>query len=112
MTGPPRSGHSACELSGIAWVDGKPAGQVRVNISGVRDDNNLAPFSCEAVTDNEGKFLLSKRLPPGKYQVMAAQSVQANPLIMLVQFNKSKRVFHITPGRESHALDVRLQSIK
>ncbi len=101
-----------CEVSGIACLNGKAVGQVRIHVSSVSDEKNPVQFSCEAVSDNEGKFLLSKRLPPGKYQVMAAQNVQANPLIMMVQFNKSKKVFHIALGLESHALDVQIQSIK
>ena len=102
-----------CMVSGIAFVSGSAKGQVRVNISSVQDPKNpTAPFSCEAITDNEGKFLLTKRLPPGDYEVMAAENVQANPLIMMVQFNKSKKKFTVPSGVQEHALDVRLESIK
>lgn len=101
-----------CMVSGIAYVGNKAEGQVRVNVSSIQDPKNPTPaFSCEAITDNEGKFLLPKRLPAGDYNVMAAQNIQANPLIMMVQFNKSKKKFTISEGVETHSLDIRLQEI-
>jgi hypothetical protein len=101
-----------CVVSGIARLDGTPAGQVRVNVTSVVNANNPSPFTAEAVTDNEGKFVLNKRLPPGNYQVMAAQNIQANPLLMFVQFNKSKKEFQIRSGSKNHVLDIRLEKVK
>ncbi len=95
-----------CMVTGFATVAGQVKGQIKVNVSSVNDEKNPVPFSCEAISDNEGAFLLNKRLKPGRYEVMAAQQVQANPLIMMVQFNKSKKSFVIAPGQEHFELRV------
>ena len=101
-----------CIVTGIARLDGVPSGQVNIKVSAVPDEKNPSHFSTEAVTDNEGKFLLNKRLPAGRYHVMAAENIQANPLLMFVQYNKSKREFVVRPGSKSHVLDVPIQKVK
>ena len=101
-----------CQVSGIARVDGKASGQIKINVSAVADPKNPIPFSCEAVSDNEGRFLLSKRLKPGKYEYMAAQQVQANPLLMLVQFNKSRKKFYIGENQEHLVLNIHIEKLK
>jgi len=97
-----------CSISGITKVNGQPTGQVKVNISAVRSKDSPTPFSAEAISDNEGRFLLNKRLKPGKYEVMAAEQVQANPLLMMVQFSKSKQEIVIPQGSDHREIDVNI----
>ena len=86
-------------LTGQVLVDGKPGGQVKVNVSAVVEPNPAgqpAPsfgFSCEAFTDPEGKFLMPKRLPPGRYQVTAMRQALENPLFGIVDVMKTKQEF-------------------
>lgn len=100
-----------CSVSGITKVNGKPTGQVKVSISSVTTKSNSTPFSAEAVSDNEGRFLLNKRLKPGKYKVMAAEQVQSNPLLMMVQFSKSSQEIVIPLGSEHRVIDVNINKI-
>jgi len=97
-----------CSVSGLAKVNGKPTAQVKVSINSVADKDNPAPFSAEAVSDNEGRFLLTKRLRPGKYEVMAAEQVQTNPLLMMLQFSKSKQEIVIPAGAEHQVIAVNI----
>ena len=101
-----------CLLSGMATYEGKPCGQVKVNITAVTDDKSTFPFSSEAITDNEGLFLIPKRLSPGKYTVMAARQTTKNPLLQMVEFNKSKTEFTIPKGRETFQLRIDIPKLQ
>jgi hypothetical protein len=101
-----------CVVSGIAKVNGVATAQVAVSVNSIANRDNLAPFSAEAVSDNEGRFLLTKRLRPGKYEVSVAEQVQGNPLLKILQLSKSKREFVIPTGAEHHVLEVNLSKEK
>ncbi|MCA8955545.1 MAG: carboxypeptidase regulatory-like domain-containing protein [Planctomycetes bacterium] len=100
-----------CLVSGFATVAGAVQGQVKVNVSAENDPKNPQPLSCEAISDNDGAFLLNKRLKPGRYTAMAASQVQANPLMMMVQFNKSKKSFTVAPGQEQFELKIEVPKL-
>ncbi len=97
-------------LTGIVRVNGVPQGQVKVSVSAVADEQNINPnpFSCDAITDNQGRYILSKRLPPGNYEAYAAQQIQNNPFIMIVQMQKSKKPFVVTGRQRTQILDLSL----
>lgn len=82
-------------LTGTVRVGGKPTGQVKVSVSSKSDPNAQVPrtagFQCEAYTDAEGRYVMPKRLAPGLYEVMAAQQTLPNPLLQIVQFQRSKQ---------------------
>jgi hypothetical protein len=84
-----------CVLAGVVRVAGKPTGQVKVSDNSKTDPNSplqrTAGFQCEAFTDNDGRYVMPKRLAPGLYEVMAAQQTLPNPLLQIVQFQKSKQ---------------------
>ena len=61
--------------------------------------------------ESKGRFLLNKRLKPGKYEVMAAEQVQSNPLLMKVQFSKSKQENEIPAGSEHRVIDVNISKV-
>jgi protocatechuate 3,4-dioxygenase beta subunit len=101
------------EVIGTAMVDGVPSAQVRVIVSptpGTRQEPNPTVFSAEAITDETGSFRLQRRLPPGRYQAMAAQQTAANPLLGLVNMQKSRQEFEIVPGQAQHELRFTLTS--
>lgn len=85
-----------CVLTGTVRVSGKPTAQVKVSIN-TKNDPNMPPadrppsFMAEAYTDAQGVYRMPKRLPPGLYEVMAAQQTLENPLYQIVQFQKSKQ---------------------
>jgi len=93
-------------VSGTARVDGVPAGQVKVTISSVVDPTQQVQvnFNAEAITDNEGRFVIGKRLPPGKYQARAARQTLPNPLLQVVDFAKTQQDFSIMRGQDSFTL--------
>ncbi|MHC5072965.1 MAG: carboxypeptidase regulatory-like domain-containing protein, partial [Planctomycetota bacterium] len=97
-------------LTGVVRVNGVPRGQVKVAVSSVADAQNPspAPFSCEAITDNQGTYILSKRLPPGSYEAYAAEQIQNNPFLMIVQMQKSKKSFRVPGNRKFVQLDINL----
>jgi protocatechuate 3,4-dioxygenase beta subunit len=100
------------ELSGTATVDGVPAGQIRVTVSSVPDPTNpgAVAFMAETTTDDEGRFRLSRRLPPGEYQARAARQSLATPLLQVLDFAKTREDFRIAPGQESQQIHFSLTS--
>lgn len=104
-----------CILSGVVRVDGQASAQVKVTVSSKTDPNAPPPrvsgFQCEAYTDNEGRYVMTKRLPPGLYEVMAAQQNLANPLLQIVQFQRSKQEVSVG-AQPSFVMDFNLESLK
>ncbi|HLU40445.1 MAG TPA: carboxypeptidase-like regulatory domain-containing protein [Planctomycetota bacterium] len=104
-------------LSGVVRVDGKPTGLVKVTVSSKSDPNapsnmpRAAGFMCDAYTDNEGRYRMSKRLPPGLYEVMAAQQNLPNPLYQIIQFQRSKQEFSAA-GQAQLVIDLNLEAVK
>lgn len=100
-----------CLVSGIARYDGKAMGQIQVHVNAVADQENPMPTNCKAVTDNAGAFLIEKRLPPGRYEVMAAAPTPGGPLLGLLLMQKSKKTFSIAAGQEHFELSIDLPKI-
>ncbi len=102
-------------LTGVVRVVGKPTGQVKVTVSAKTDPNITAPrapgFMCEAFTDNEGRYLMPKRLAPGLYEIMAAQQTLSNPLLQIVQFQRSKKEISVS-GQGQLVYDFDLEETK
>ncbi|MCC6669679.1 MAG: carboxypeptidase regulatory-like domain-containing protein [Planctomycetes bacterium] len=101
-------------VSGTVRVDGAAAGQVKVTISTVTDPANPAStggaFSDTVVSDNEGRFVFAKRVPPGRYQVMASRQTLPNPLMQIADFAKTKQEFELGRGQATHTLQIQITS--
>lgn len=80
-----------CEVSGIASLKGKPVGQIKVTINSIGKVGSPSRFKCEAVSDNEGRFLFPKPLPPGRYELMGANQLSANVFERMVQLKQSRK---------------------
>ena len=101
-----------CTVTGTVRVDGQAAGQVKVTISTLQDPTKVgvSPFSSEAITDNDGRFGFPKRVPPGRYTVMAARQTLGNPILQMGDFNKSKQEIEIGPGQEAFIVTIGFNS--
>jgi uncharacterized GH25 family protein len=99
-----------CQVSGVAELQGKATGQVKIHISAVHKKDTLSSFTTEATTDNDGLFLMPKRVPAGDYEYRAAQ-MSLGPFMIMIQFQK-KTPFTIRPGEERRQLRVVVPVIK
>jgi uncharacterized GH25 family protein len=97
-------------LSGTVTLDGAPAPQIKVQISAAPDPEAQKPnmFSAVAVSDQEGRWVLPKRLPPGRYTASAGR--QDNPFQMVVDYQQTKQEFQVGPGQPQHQIFFRIQS--
>lgn len=100
------------EVSGRATVGGKVAGQVKV-IATTRVEPGAVPERgqrLETATDATGAFRLPRRLPPGSYELQAAEVGQAGPeqpvFEMLRQLQRSATIFTIAPLQRTVAVDI------
>ena len=101
-------------VSGEVRVDGKLAGQVKVTITAMNPPgakfSSPTLFSCDAITGNKGGFTMSKRVPPGRYQVMAGRQTLPNPLLVIADFNKTKKEISLAQGQEKYFLPINIAS--
>ncbi|MEM7201425.1 MAG: carboxypeptidase-like regulatory domain-containing protein [Planctomycetota bacterium] len=100
-------------FTGQVRVDGSTAAQVKVTISSIADPDTPAAggvFNCEAITDNEGNFAMSKRAPPGRYQVMAARQTLGNPLLQIADFHRTRQEVTFGRGQEKFFLPLAISS--
>jgi protocatechuate 3,4-dioxygenase beta subunit len=99
-------------VEGLVLVDGKPGGQVKVTISPLTDPTvpqTTSGFHCEVFSDAEGKWVMPKRVPPGRYQVVGMRQIAENPLLSLLDVMKSKQEVEIG-GQARISVIVRIQT--
>lgn len=95
-------------VSGLTRVGGRPTGQIKVTINTAPDPTAPAAtnlFHCEAISGSDGKFILPKRIPPGRYQVMAARQTLQNPMLQIADFAKTKQEIVLGQGQKQYTLN-------
>lgn len=97
-------------IQGTVRVDGDLAGQIKISISSLADRPGQPTFQATAVSDAQGRFTLDRRLPPGRYQGQAARQTLPNPILQVMDYQKSRQEFGIAVGQESHELHFTLTS--
>lgn len=90
---------------GTVRVDGVPAGQVKVSVTAVAEVGAV-PFHCDVITDNQGKFQLGRRLPPGRYQITAARQTTSNVFQQVFDYQKTKQEFEVGGEQRQYSVDI------
>lgn len=104
---PPIRLERGARVLGTATLDGRPAGQIKVVVTAAGPDQDPARGALqrgEAISNNDGSFELPRRLPPGNYQLRAAQKVGdqqgADFFRQLQQLQKSAQPLTVLAGQE------------
>jgi hypothetical protein len=99
-------------VEGTATIAGQPAGQVKITISTPMTAENLPQpgqpakpakplFNATVQTDNDGRFRLLKRVPPGKYKATAQRpSAGGDPFGALLDIRETEREILVAPGQD------------
>ena len=58
-----------CVVGGLTTVDGVPTGQVKVSVQLAQQRPGAGMFIAEAVSNSRGEYVLTKRVPPGTYEM-------------------------------------------
>lgn len=99
-------------VEGTATIAGQPAGQVKITISTPMTAENLPQpgqpakpakplFNATVQTDNDGRFRLLKRVPPGKYKATAQRpSAGGDPFGALLDIRETEREIVVAPGQD------------
>lgn len=104
-------------VQGRTFVDGVPAGQVKVVIGPPPDHAaNLTPEAAlvraEAISNNDGTFAVARRLPPGTYEIKAAQqagdAAGAGIFLQLLQFRQTSTNFAVAPGQTTAEINLHI----
>jgi len=116
-----------CAIAGRALAAGKPAQQVQVVLTPLlADPETGAPIAptregssdetsvarVEAVSGQDGRFVLPRRVPPGVYELRGVSLLGSDPgadaFAKILQMKKSTVRVEIGPDQESAEFDVRL----
>lgn len=97
-------------IQGTVRLDGELAGQIKISIASVDARPDQPTVHATAVTDDAGRFTLDRRLPPGRYQGQAARQTLPNPILQVLDYQKSRQEFGIAVGQDSHELHFTLTS--
>jgi uncharacterized GH25 family protein len=111
-------------IEGVTTIGGFAAGQVKVSVQAPQTEvapraqpapaGQAAPaprmmFSASVVSDNDGRFRLLKRVPPGVYDVTASRaSGNNNPFEVLIDMKESKQQLVVSPGQDRIQLSFNL----
>jgi hypothetical protein len=104
-------------VEGVVTIGGMPAGQVKVTVSTRLDAAGFAPpagqaagqpakppkglFHATVQTNNDGRFRLLKRVPPGTYKATAQRPAVGNdPFGALLDIRESERELVVAPGQD------------
>jgi hypothetical protein len=97
-------------IEGTARLDGALTGQIKISITSLEARPDQPTVHATAVSDDRGRFTLDRRLPPGRYQGQAARQTLPNPILQVMDYQKSRQEFGIAVGQESHELHFTLTS--
>jgi len=98
------------QIEGTVRLDGELAGQIKISIASLDARPDQPTVHATAVTDDAGRFTLDRRLPPGRYQGQAARQTLPNPILQVMDYQKSRQEFGIAVGQDSHELHFTLTS--
>lgn len=111
-------------VEGLVSVGGAPAGQVQVQVSTpvatavpgqpaqstpVEPASSPKMFFAQAVSDNDGRYRLLKRVPPGTYKITASRQSAENPFSKLLDMKDTEQTLTIVPGQERAEMNFNLQ---
>ena len=66
-------------------------------------------FSASAISDNDGRFRLLKRVPPGNYKINASRpSGDNNPFMILLDMKETEQQLQVNPGQDRIQMDFNL----
>ena len=95
-----------CQVSGVATLKGRPAGQIKVTATMVQSPGEGLGMVTSAVSDNAGRFVFPKRLPPGKFQIMGANQLNPNVFVRMGELKQSTREFTVARTDQVLRVDV------
>ncbi|MCR9245475.1 MAG: carboxypeptidase regulatory-like domain-containing protein [bacterium] len=114
-------------IEGFTSITGQAAGQVKITLSIPPEQQNAAVregqeggtpvsmgqmFSASVVSENDGRYRLPKRVPPGTYKIVAARSSgeQQNPFMILLDMRETERIVTLRPGQDRMKINFDLPS--
>jgi protocatechuate 3,4-dioxygenase beta subunit len=113
-------------VEGVVTIGGAPAGQVKVTVSTRLDASVVPPtddrgranaaaapklFHATVQTNNDGRFRLLKRVPPGTYKATAQRPAVGNdPFGALLDIRESERELMIVAGQDGVTVDFALNA--
>lgn len=99
-------------VEGTVVIDGAPAGQVKVTVTSIPDPRlpGIPRMQVDAVSTDDGRFVLPRRIPPGNYQAQAARQTLPNPILQVVDYQNTRTEFAIAPGQQKQELHFTLKS--
>lgn len=99
-------------VAGRATIAGQPVAQMKVVLSTPPDRRDAAAVRLEAVTDPQGNYRLSRRVPPGTYELRAARTggdaPEAHVLHMVLQLQRSVVPVAVPHGQGEVRADIDL----
>ena len=97
-------------VEGACTIGGRPSGQIKVHISppeGQRPDleqggGQKLLFSASAITDSDGHYRFSKRVPPGNYRIHAYKEAGKEDIFgKILAMKQTQRQLAIRAGQQS-----------
>lgn len=102
---------SGTVVLGTVRVDGVPSGQIKVAVTSVTNPTKPgAPFHCEAQTGSDGRFVLARRLPPGRYTIQASRQTADNPFLQITDYTRTRQEFEVGGGQTQYPVDLLITS--
>jgi len=116
-------------VEGITTVDGNPIGQVKITVSMPTPENPVPSqpitqpnspeqmeqtakrlFNIHVLSDGNGNYTMTKRIPPGVYKITAARQSADNPFMALLDMKQSERELIVSPGQDRVEVSFNLSS--
>jgi protocatechuate 3,4-dioxygenase beta subunit len=99
-------------ITGFATSQGRIAGQIKVVLTTQQTAPADKSLRLETVTDGEGRYRFTRRIPPGSYELRAAVVGTTSPdseiFQQLLQLKRSSTIFIVPAGQDivEHNLNV------
>jgi len=103
-------------VTGVATAGGRIVGQMKVILTTPPTTPADKSLRLETVTDGEGRYRFTRRIPPGSYVLQTAIVGSTNPdsqiFNQLLQLKRSSKTFVVPAGQDVVPVDLNLPSAK
>lgn len=103
-------------VAGLATANGRIVGQMKVILTTPPTSPADKSLRLETVTDGEGRYRFTRRIPPGSYVLQTAVVGGTNPdseiFNQLLQLKRSSKTFVVPAGQDVVQVDLNLPSAK
>lgn len=100
-------------VSGIAYLDGQPAGQIQVTVTGINEPGqSVMPFNASTISGPDGSFTVPQLVRPGRYRIAAKRAAvdPSNIFSGIVDMQQTQQEIEFLEGQTTYEINFQIKT--